>query len=93
MSYYTKGDEITKIRSTMNTYKCFKEVQAMKILGIIHNLDGSFIIQGPEEDVVVSKEYIDKHIPLKGGYYVKYADGYESFSPAKAFEEGYKLVE
>lgn len=24
-----------------------------------------------------------------GGYYVRYEDGYESWSPAKAFEEGY----
>lgn len=24
-----------------------------------------------------------------GGYYVRYADGFESWSPAKAFEEGY----
>ena len=27
--------------------------------------------------------------PHVGGYYVLYEDGYESFSPAKAFEEGY----
>ena len=30
--------------------------------------------------------------PLVGGYYVRYADGYESWSPAKAFEEGYTQV-
>ena len=28
-----------------------------------------------------------------GGYYVRYPDGYESWSPAEAFEEGYTLVE
>lgn len=26
------------------------------------------------------------------GYYVRYADGYESWSPTKAFEEGYTRV-
>jgi hypothetical protein len=30
-----------------------------------------------------------KHAPQVGGYYVRYPDGYESWSPAKAFEEGY----
>ena len=27
-----------------------------------------------------------------GGYYVRYADGFESWSPAKAFEEGYARI-
>lgn len=29
---------------------------------------------------------------LSGGYYVCYSDGYESWSPAKAFEEGYSRM-
>jgi hypothetical protein len=37
----------------------------------------------------VSGEYMQKHKPEPGGYYVVYDDGYKSFSPAKAFEEGY----
>ena len=49
----------------------------------------------PEEDgyaaFEVSKEYMEKHDPKYGGYYVLYKGGYESFSPAKAFEDGYKL--
>lgn len=40
----------------------------------------------------VSEEYIVKHNPQIGGYYVVYADGYESWSPAAAFEEGYTRV-
>lgn len=40
----------------------------------------------------VSKEYMDKHKPEAGGYYVVYEDGYTSFSPAEAFEGGYTLV-
>jgi hypothetical protein len=38
---------------------------------------------------VVSAEYLAKHKPEVGGYFVVYTDGYESYSPAKAFEEGY----
>lgn len=36
--------------------------------------------------------YYRKHKPEAGGYYVVYADGYKSFSPAKAFEDGYTRI-
>jgi hypothetical protein len=41
---------------------------------------------------VVSGEFMSKHKPVAGGYFVVYEDGYESFSPAQAFEEGYTLI-
>ena len=37
----------------------------------------------------VGLEYMHKHKPYVGGYYVVYADGYKSFSPADVFENGY----
>lgn len=37
----------------------------------------------------VTIDYVVKHKPEVGGYFVLYEDGYKSFSPAKAFEEGY----
>lgn len=50
----------------------------------------------------VAAEFVRKHIPhvqdslgkasYLGGYFVVYKDGYESFSPAQAFEEGYTRV-
>jgi hypothetical protein len=40
----------------------------------------------------VDQEYMYKHKPVAGGYYVVYKDGYKSFSPAAAFEEGYTLI-
>jgi hypothetical protein len=40
----------------------------------------------------VSLEYLDKHSPQAGGYYVVYEDGYRSYSPAAAFEAGYTLI-
>lgn len=46
----------------------------------------------PEEDgyaaFPVSLTYVQKHGPQVGGYYVQYEGGYESWSPAQAFEEG-----
>ncbi len=40
----------------------------------------------------VSAEFLAKHKPEVGGYWVQYADGYQSFSPAAAFEEGYTRI-
>lgn len=55
---------------------------------------GGFIT--PEEPLYarfpVTTEYVQKHNPQVGGYYVVYEDGYKSFSPAKAFEDGYRLI-
>jgi hypothetical protein len=42
--------------------------------------------------IEVDQEYVSKHKPEAGGYFVVYADGYKSFSPAKAFEDGYTRV-
>jgi hypothetical protein len=42
--------------------------------------------------VPVDAEFLAKHKPEAGGFLVIYQDGYKSFSPAKAFMEGYALV-
>lgn len=44
-------------------------------------------------EVDVTPEWLEHFKPEAGGYYVVYEDGYASFSPAKAFEEGYTLLE
>jgi len=72
-------------------YNCHKQVWALKIA----KLDGNQITPAEEEfaPFSVSPSYITKHNPQVGGYYVLYKDGYCSFSPAAAFEEGYTLAE
>lgn len=71
----------------MPRYKSHKSVWALKIKSIdelrITPEDAGY---GP---FLVDRAYIDKHQPQPGGYFVVYADGYKSFSPAKAFEDGY----
>lgn len=83
-------------------YRCHKEVWALKIKSIDfdsynarqenHETDGSAVLI-PEDatygPVAVDWAYVRKHDPKPGGYYVVYKDGYKSFSPADAFEEGY----
>ncbi len=84
----------------MPKYKCHKEVWALKIAKIEPVVpddphaesDGTAIITPVEKGYApfsVSWEYMSKHHPQVGGYYVVYDDGYKSWSPADAFEEGY----
>lgn len=53
------------------------------VAAIIHPADEGYA------PFAVGESYMRKHKPEVGGYYVVYADGYKSFSPAQAFEEGY----
>lgn len=82
------------ISTEMPKYKCHKEVWALKIKSIV--IDGEMAMITPEEDryspFEVDFEYMQKHKPHVGGYYVVYEDGYKSFSPAKQFETGYKKI-
>ena len=79
----------------MPRYKCHKEVWALKISAIIRDSPGTTLIT-PEDDryapVSVSNEYVYKHCPHVGGYFVVYEDGYQSFSPADVFEAGYTMI-
>jgi len=82
-------------------YRCHKLVRAIQIHTIAHRVseDGETHYYIYPRDVPsvgpfpVSAEYMDKHKPQCGGYYVVYEDGYESFSPADAFENGYTRIE
>jgi len=63
----------------MKTYKCVKTVQAEK-MGY-HTAGRKGLI----------RDY-DPNVENMSGYHVVYEDGYESWSPAIAFEKGYKEV-
>ncbi len=78
----------------MPKYKCHKQVHALKIAEIKEGTDGAMITPADEgfAPFFVNGEYLKKHSPQVGGYYVVYKDGYKSFSPASAFESGYVLT-
>lgn len=84
----------TAVKSSLPRYKCHKEVQAVKIASIERGTHDAVLIPASVEipSFSVSAEYLAKHNPQIGGYFVVYEDGYESFSPAKAFEEGYTRI-
>ena len=79
----------------MPTYRCHKEVWALKIEEIATGTDGAMITPVEEgyAPFFVDGAYLEKHKPEVGGYYVVYKDGYKSFSPAEAFEDGYTKVD
>lgn len=71
----------------MPRYTCHKQVWALKIARVagctIFPADAGY---APFD---VPSELFLRFTPTVGDYYVAYGDGYKSFSPAKAFEEGY----
>lgn len=79
----------------MPWYRCHKVVQALKIRDVMNLRDGRGIIAPQEEGFrpfIVSTVFMQKHDPKEGGYYVVYKDGYQSYSPAEAFEDGYEQI-
>jgi len=78
-------------------YRSHKVVRALKIAAIEFDADGSARIAGSEQNAQAGPGYLAKYANAATapsdvqdlGYYVVYADGYESWSPSKAFEEGY----
>ena len=95
--------------ANLPAYQCHKKVRALKISDIQPKMTDSdprgyaypngalLSLLTPEGKFhgarAVNQPYIDKHNPKIGGYWVLYEDGYQSFSPAKAFEDGYTLIE
>lgn len=96
------NEEMQQAQCEMPKYKCHKEVWALKIAKIERDKpppntesDGHAMITPEGEGFAafrVEAEYIHKHKPEVGGYYVVYKGGYKSFSPAEAFEDGYSLI-
>ena len=81
--------------SELPKYRCHKEVWALKIKSVRRGENGFWL--NFEDDRYlprnVTSEYFVKHQPQVGGYWVRYEDGYESWSPAEPFEAGYTLIE
>ncbi|MGH8446875.1 MAG: hypothetical protein ACREVL_16505 [Solimonas sp.] len=79
-------------------YQCHKRVRAAKITSIEPDNYGEryavlLTHDGGLIGAYVKPEWIEKHKPEVGGYFVEYDDGYASYSPAKAFEDGYTRID
>jgi hypothetical protein len=82
-------------------YQSHKKVWALKILELNHTgtpdqeSDGSLMmvpVNAAYAPIKLTADFVRKHSPKVGGYWVQYEDGYTSFSPAEAFENGYTLI-
>jgi hypothetical protein len=87
---------MSEVQRELPKYRSHKEVWALKILSVCFtdNQPGAMLRTSEPgySHVSISAEYLQKHQPHPGGYYVRYQDGYESFSPAEAFESGYTRI-
>lgn len=79
----------------MPKYRCHKEVWALRVGAVMRLANGGAVMTPLDEgysDIEVSADFMARHNPVPGDYYVVYADGYRSISPAGAFEEGYARI-
>ena len=85
-------------------FQCHKKVWAAKIIEIVqvgrragngelYEDVRELRFEEPLLPAKVEGRWVGKYEPKVGGYYVVYPDGYESFSPADAFESGYTLID
>jgi hypothetical protein len=93
------------VGAEMPRYQCHKKVWALKIQNITRH---AYPEETPIEEsapsltltfadpgyapMEIDHKMITRYMPVPGDYYVVYDDGYKSFSPAKAFEEGYTRI-
>ena len=82
------------VTAELPRYRCHKQVWALQIKYVIANPRGFELHFFNERyaPIEVDAVWVAKHSPAPGGYFVVYDDGYKSYSPAKAFEEGYSLI-
>jgi hypothetical protein len=80
----------------LTTYVCHKKVQAFKIHEVKWHLPGATLYDSGGFGWAVTDDWLQRHTnpndPLTSGYFVRYEDGYESWSPAEAFEKGYAFI-
>ena len=82
----------------MKKYKCHKTVEAFKITAVdapaFTPIKAGKFLRGEGITLArfVHQDWVDKHDPQVGGYFIRYDDGYESYSPAEAFESGYTEI-
>ena len=82
---------------SLSRFKCHKEVMACLISAIEFAEDGSAKIAPKGANLDVIKTDAGFRQRFRGteedlGYFVLYEDGYQSWSPSKAFREGYSLM-
>ncbi len=83
-------------KAEMPCYRSHKIVHALKIAklqsGDVDKNTVMFPVETEFEPILLTRDYVEKHNPQVGGYYIVYEDGYKSWSPAETFESGYTRI-
>ena len=96
-------ESVEKILGGLPKYQSHKIVQAAMIIAIGNTSGGAdqglyvelkYGFEGKTFSYrqKVSAEWFEKHDPQLGGFFVRYEDGYESYSPHNAFVTGYTAL-
>ncbi|MGA9668408.1 MAG: hypothetical protein WBQ94_04325 [Terracidiphilus sp.] len=93
---------MTAIDPDLPRYQCHKIVRALLIFDVSVGANGGALLFPHDPryaPIAVTAEWMKKHNPQPEsagqqtrGYFVRYEDGYESWSPEKAFVDGYTLI-
>ena len=78
--------------SALPQWRCHKVVRAAKISGVFPDGLLELNVSDPRTGLCMCVAVLERDAhkrPAEGDYVVVYDDGYVSWSPAKAFEEGY----
>lgn len=91
-----RGEAIAKF-ALLPKYDCHKVVSAgvIKAIEVVDSLWKARAVMvsdasGADLEFICSASMFTRFEPKPGDYLVVYEDGYQSFSPKKAFDEGYK---
>jgi hypothetical protein len=93
---------MSKAQRELPQYRCHKTIGALKIAGVEIHGDRSATIAPADDGFAPFRTvpgWAARFQPADRyedgadlGYFVQYADGYMSWSPSKAFEEGYSQI-
>jgi hypothetical protein len=79
----------------VKTYRSHKLVRAARVIGTAA-MSGQAVWLLDDGTCRIASERLQERVPVEftpgDGYLVEYADGFQSWSPARAFEEGYSEV-
>ncbi len=78
-----------QVDRAMPMYKSHKQVWALELKNADYLTCKISFADDGYEPITVPAAMFSRYKPVKGDFYVVYADGYQSFSPRKAFLEGY----
>lgn len=88
-----ESNDDTGAAMEMPSYRSHKKVWALEIETV--SVGAPYRMKPKDAryaEVTLPAEMWSRYQPVSGDFYVVYADGYKSFSPRKAFLEGYTAV-